>query len=312
MIIEVTSSLTLSPSLLELPKEKRSPPQGSWAGRKCSSSSSHFHTTKLGQKIEIVSPTFYPLYQFTELSSMSVIHLSSLFNTFLFWQKHFWKYHKLVKWSIARFLADLLVISQPTKIKTFDWNILICLQHVPKAKREDLENDGTCSLLDPILGSRTVDDFIKASSQHFNTTPYNIVAWCRDMCWTGWPNAPNIFNVFNIFNATRGCNVPPGPWCATSGPSTQALVQQCCKNEAKRVQHHTTSKMLREKFDHFQIWSNINQHVATYRNRVVKRYATDCAQQCCKTLRWNVSSVWPGLNENLRETMHEIKNLIER
>ena len=29
--------------------------------------------------------------------------------------------------------------------------------------------------------------------------------------------------------------------------------------------------MLHEKFEHFQIWSNVNQHVATYRNTVAKR-----------------------------------------
>ena len=29
--------------------------------------------------------------------------------------------------------------------------------------------------------------------------------------------------------------------------------------------------MLHEKCDHFQIWSNIIQHVATYRNTVTKR-----------------------------------------
>lgn len=137
MFIEVTPSLsvTLSPSLLELPKKKRSPPQGSWAGRKCSSSRSHFHTTTLSQKIEIVSNLlpFVSVYRTFE----HVCHTSVIFvQCVSILTKHFWKYHKLVNWSIARFLADLLVISQLTEIKTFDWNIFICLQHVPKAKRE--------------------------------------------------------------------------------------------------------------------------------------------------------------------------------
>ena len=63
----------------------------------------------------------------------------------------------------------------------------------------------------------------------------------------------------------------PGPWHATSGPSTHALVQQCCVNVAKQIQHHTTCKMLYEKFDRYEIWSNSIQHVETYRNRVTKR-----------------------------------------
>ena len=65
-----------------------------------------------------------------------------------------------------------------------------------------------------------------------------------------WPNARNILD---IFNATCQCLCAPGPWRATSGPSAHALVQQCCVNVAKQVQHHATSKMLHEKFDRFQI-----------------------------------------------------------
>ena len=49
-----------------------------------------------------------------------------------------------------------------------------------------------------------------------------------------------------------------------------------------------------------KIWpfSNLIQHVATHRNisqQGGQTYATCCAQQCCKMLRWNVASVWPGL-----------------
>ena len=121
MFIEVTTSLTLSPSLIELPKEKRSPLQGSWARRKCSSSRSHFHTTKLGQKIEIVSNLlpFVSVYRtFEYVCNTSVIFVQYV----SFLTKHFWKYHKLVNWSIARFLADLLVILQPTEIFSFACN----------------------------------------------------------------------------------------------------------------------------------------------------------------------------------------------
>ena len=91
-----------------------------------------------------------------------------------------------------------------------------------------------------------------------------------------------------------------------SGPSAHALAQQCCVNVAKRVQHHATSKMLHEKFDRFQIWSNIIQHDATHRNisqQGGQTYATCCAQQCCKMLRWNVASVWPGLKDLTRRNL---------
>ena len=32
-------------------------------------------------------------------------------------------------------------------------------------------------------------------------------------------------------------------------------------------------------------------------------YTTCCAQQCCKMLRWNVASVWPGLNTSVGTTL---------
>jgi len=143
-------------------------------------------------------------------------------------------------------------------------------------------------------------------SQHFNATSCNIVVWCCDSYWTGWPNARNIHHNMSLFMSPRplalGCrpkiSMENFEWYRASGPSAHALVQQCCVNVAKRVQHHATSKMLHEKFDRFQIWSNIIQHVATHHNisqQGGQTYATCCAQQCCKMLRWNVASVWPGL-----------------
>ena len=89
---------------------------------------------------------------------------------------------------------------------------------------------------------------------------YKIVAWCCDMCWTNWPNARN------ISNSTCGSLCVPGPWHSTSGPSAYDLGEQCSMNVAKRVQHHTTSKMLHEKFDRFKFdptSSNMLQHTAT-------------------------------------------------
>ena len=78
-------------------------------------------------------------------------------------------------------------------------------------------------------------------------------------------------------------------WYRASGPSAHSRAQQCCVNVAKRVQHRATSKMLHEKFDRFQIWSNIIQHVATYRNRVAKRtqhvVPNNVARCCVEMLR---------------------------
>ena len=138
-------------------------------------------------------------------------------------------------------------------------------------------------------------------TQHLAT----FVARGCDKWWSGWPNARNIRN---IFNATCHCLCAPGPWRATSWPSAHALLQQCCVNVAKRVQHHATSKKLREKFDRFQIWSNIIQHVATYRNisqQGGQMYATCCAQQCCKMLQWNVACVWWGLKQERQRRLRE-------
>ena len=79
------------------------------------------------------------------------------------------------------------------------------------------------------------------------------------------------------------------PQAIASGPSAHALAQQCCMNVAKRVQHHAISKVLHEKFDHFQIGSNIIQHVATHRNRVAKRtqhvVSNNVARCCVEMLR---------------------------
>ena len=79
------------------------------------------------------------------------------------------------------------------------------------------------------------------------------------------------------------------PQAIASGLSAHALAQQCCVNVAKRVQHHATSKMLHEKFDRFQIWSNMLQHIATCRNRVAKRtqhvVSSNVARCCVEMLR---------------------------
>ena len=101
-------------------------------------------------------------------------------------------------------------------------------------------------------------------------------------------------------------------WQATSGPSAHALVQLCCVNVAKQTDHRTTSKMLHEKIDRFQIWSNITKQVATYHNisqQGGQTYATCCARHCCKTLRWNVASVWPGLNIRWNRAKRKLKTL---
>ena len=57
--------------------------------------------------------------------------------------------------------------------------------------------------------------------------------------------------------------------------------------------------MLYEKFDHFQIWANNTQHVATCRNTSQQggqTHTTCCTQQCCDMLRRNVAIVWLGVD----------------
>ena len=53
-------------------------------------------------------------------------------------------------------------------------------------------------------------------------------------------------------------------------------------NENNNMQH----QILQEKFDRFQIWSNINQRVAKYRNRVAK-----CTQHGCCAQQWMLQDV---------------------
>ena len=100
-----------------------------------------------------------------------------------------------------------------------------------------------------------------------------------------WPSARNIFN---IFKAICRCSYTPGPWRATSGPSAHALMQHCCVNLAKRIQHHATSKLLHENFDSFQIWSNMLQHFAARRpnvcNMLCPTMLQDVALKCCQRL----------------------------
>ena len=47
-------------------------------------------------------------------------------------------------------------------------------------------------------------------------------------------------------------------------------------------------KMLQQNFDHFQLGPKPSIQGG-------QKCATHCSQQCCKTLRWNVACVWPGL-----------------
>ena len=66
------------------------------------------------------------------------------------------------------------------------------------------------------------------------------------------------------------------------------IVGRTWPNDYNIMQH---PQMLHEKFDHFQIWANNTQHVATCRN------TSQRGSQCCDTLRWHVAIVWPGLKK---------------
>ena len=95
--------------------------------------------------------------------------------------------------------------------------------------------------------------------QHFNATFCNIVAWCCDMCWVGWPNTHFQRNIWMLVTVS-------GPWHTTSGPSTHALVQQCAwtwPNEYNIMQHPKccTKNMTVFKFEPTS--SNTLQHIPT-------------------------------------------------
>ena len=100
-----------------------------------------------------------------------------------------------------------------------------------------------------------------------------------------WPNARNIFN---FFYATFQCLCALGPWRATSGSNAHALAQQCCVNvKRERGQTSTTSCNIQNVARKTWPFSNLIQHIATYRNRLAKRTQYVAPK--------NVASVWPGL-----------------
>ena len=73
------------------------------------------------------------------------------------------------------------------------------------------------------------------------------------------------------------------------------IVARTWPNDYNILQH---PQMLNEKFDHFQVWANNTQHVATHRNTSQhggQTRETWYAQQCCDMLHWNASIVWLGL-----------------
>ena len=97
---------------------------------------------------------------------------------------------------------------------------------------------------------------------------------------------------------------------------TRNIVARTWPNDYNLIMQHP--QMLHEEFDHFQIWVNNTQHVATSRNRVAKRtqhvalnnVVICCVemlrlfdrglqildQKCRAMLRWDVAIIWPGLN----------------
>ena len=76
------------------------------------------------------------------------------------------------------------------------------------------------------------------------------------------------------------------------------LVRMPWRNIVARTRpndHNITQQpqMLREKFDHFQIWGNNTQHVTTHRNK--SQHGDQKRATCCDMLRWNVGIVWSAL-----------------
>ena len=97
--------------------------------------------------------------------------------------------------------------------------------------------------------------------------------------------------IWGVLSAMVTDKNPSFLWCVAieSGPSAHALAQQCCVNVAKRVQHHATFKILHEKFDRFQIWSNMLQNIArgcpNVRNTLCRTMLQDVARCCVEMLR---------------------------
>ena len=77
-------------------------------------------------------------------------------------------------------------------------------------------------------------------------------------------------------------------------PWRRNIVARTWPNNYNIMQH---SQMLREKLDHFQIWANTTQHVATRRNMVAKRAqhaAPNNVATCCVEM---LRSFDRGLNQ---------------
>ena len=149
---------------------------------------------------------------------------------------------KLVWWQEGNF-----------SIYTWESVIYTCLKPWPNDSNTSIQHIAT--LLTQYLQAPAI------RLQHLNATGHNIVG----------------HNMLHAFGhpAAMCCDIMRAEnWRAENGTSVHAQAQHCCTNLAKWLQNHATSTnvtLLREKFDHFQIWANNTQHVAICCNRVAKR-----------------------------------------
>ena len=107
------------------------------------------------------------------------------------------------------------------------------------------------------------------STQHVATLLHDVAT----MSWTGWPNTQ--FNKWTKHACPSATMLHERGQTRTTSCNNQNVAQKSWPF-SNLIQHHLTC-------------SNISQHIE-------RRYATCCAQQCCKMLHWNVASVWPDLN----------------
>ena len=109
-------------------------------------------------------------------------------------------------------------------------------------------------------------------SQHLNTTDRNIVGL-------------NMLHAFGHPVATCYDMSRVENW--TNAHARRNVVGRTWPNDCNIMQH---PQLLREKYDHFQIWANNTQHIATRRNMVAKRtqhVAPNNVAICCIEMLWS-------------------------
>ena len=142
------------------------------------------------------------------------------------------------------------------------------------------------------------------SKQGGQTYATSCAQQCCTSVWSGLD--PTSSNMLQHIETERMQQVVPNNVARAFG---QALIQHhptCC-NISKTGWPNVCTKlcptMLHERL--VRPWSNIIQHVATYRKQGGQTYAPSCAQQCC-------TSVWSGLDPTSSNMLQHIENRVAK